>query len=216
MENNEFPGSSNYWEDRYKSGGTSGPGSYGKLAVFKAEVINTIIREFKINHVIEFGCGDGNQLKLCKYSNYIGLDVSKYTIKKCEEMFANDSRKQFCLYDPLCFDTNQKLSKADLTISLDVIYHLIEDEIYHKYMTDLFNTSKKYVLIYSSNYNTKQNNHVRHREFTKWIDSNQKDFKLVKKIKNKYPFEFKKRKKTSKSEFYLFEKLSSKTNQLIN
>lgn len=35
-----FPSSKEYWEQRYAGGGTSGAGSYGKLAEFKAEIIN--------------------------------------------------------------------------------------------------------------------------------------------------------------------------------
>lgn len=37
-------------------------------------------------------------------------------------------------------------------MSLDVIYHLIEDEIYNKYMNNLFMAAEKYVFIYSSNF----------------------------------------------------------------
>jgi ubiquitin C len=35
-----FPGSGSFWETVYREGGTSGPGSYGRLAEFKAEVLN--------------------------------------------------------------------------------------------------------------------------------------------------------------------------------
>lgn len=44
-------------------GGTSGAGSYGVLAEFKAEVINSLLLEHSILTAIEFGCGDGSQLK---------------------------------------------------------------------------------------------------------------------------------------------------------
>jgi len=32
--------SNKYWEERYAKGGNSGKGSYGKSAIFKADVIN--------------------------------------------------------------------------------------------------------------------------------------------------------------------------------
>ena len=50
------------WEKRYAKGGNSGAGSYGKLAVYKAKVLNEFIEENKneVNSVVEFGCGDGN------------------------------------------------------------------------------------------------------------------------------------------------------------
>src|SRR5262249_52379361 len=38
-----FPGSRQYWENRYGADGNSGVGSYGKFAAFKAEVINAFV-----------------------------------------------------------------------------------------------------------------------------------------------------------------------------
>jgi hypothetical protein len=42
-------------------------GSYGKFAAFKAEVLNAFVQEMRVDTVIEFGCGDGNQLTLARY-----------------------------------------------------------------------------------------------------------------------------------------------------
>lgn len=99
----QFPGSKEYWEKRYSSGGFSGSGSYGKLAEFKAGRINLFCKENKIETVIDFGCGDGNQLSLFNFKNYIGLDVSRTTIKSCINRFASDKTKSFFLYDSECF-----------------------------------------------------------------------------------------------------------------
>ncbi|WP_125185483.1 hypothetical protein [Botryobacter ruber] len=38
------PWSSDYWEKRYSSGGTSGSGSYNRLAEFKADVLKSFIK----------------------------------------------------------------------------------------------------------------------------------------------------------------------------
>jgi hypothetical protein len=61
-----FRDSQSYWEDRYVSGGTSGPGSYDAQAEYKADFLNRFVRENAIGSVIEFGCGDGNQLGLAE------------------------------------------------------------------------------------------------------------------------------------------------------
>ena len=58
-----FPGSQEYWVKRYEKGGNSGPGSYSELAKFKARVLNDFVRNEHVQSVIEFGCGDGNQLE---------------------------------------------------------------------------------------------------------------------------------------------------------
>lgn len=202
-----FPGSQIYWEYRYRSGKTSGSGSYSALARFKAEILNSFIKENNIRSVIEFGCGDGNQLALAEYPRYIGLDVSRTAIEMCKMKFENDKSKSFFLYDTLCFVDNHGVFKNDLAISIDVIYHLVEDEIYDKYMRALFASSNKYVIIYSSNYEEHQSDHVRRREFTKWVELNAIDWKLLKKINNKYPYDPLDPMNTSKSDFYIFQKI---------
>src|SRR5262245_51431247 len=83
-----FIGSENYWKERYDSGGNSGDGSYGKLAEFKAEVLNRFIREENIEKIIEYGCGDGNQLKSADYPSYIGFDVSQKALNLCRDIFS--------------------------------------------------------------------------------------------------------------------------------
>src|ERR1700690_3055812 len=75
-----FRGSKQYWMERYKSGGNSGPGSYNKLAEFKAQVLNNFVVMNNIKTVIEYGCGDGNQLRLSNYPSYLGFDISASAI----------------------------------------------------------------------------------------------------------------------------------------
>jgi hypothetical protein len=77
-----------------------------------------------------------------------------------------------------------------MSISLDVIYHLTEDNIFNDYMKSLFSSSLKYVVIYASNYDDNSANsaaHVRHRKFTNWIDLNLKGWILINYTPNRYP-----------------------------
>lgn len=181
--------SGNYWEKRYKKGGNSGAGSYGRLAKFKAEYLNDFVSKNNIKSVIEFGSGDGSQLKLFNFKSYIGLDVSKTSIDLCRDKYSKDKTKSFYLYSPHHFIDNHNLYKSDLGLSLDVIYHLVEDVVFDKYMKDLFSSSTKFVIIYSSNTNDNKNNyaqHVRHRKFTDWVSKNEKNWKLIDTIENKY------------------------------
>ena len=182
--------SDEYWESRYKSGENSGAGSYGRLAKFKAKIINNFVSNNNINFAIELGCGDGNQLSLFNIPRYIGLDVSKYSIKLCQKIFAKDKSKSFFLYRPGLLVNSYVNSKSDLSLSLDVIFHLVEDEIYRKYMKNLFSSSNKYIIIYSSNTDTQdviQPQHIKHRKFTNWVSQNANKWKLIEKIKNDFP-----------------------------
>lgn len=196
--NKLFPGSKKYWEERYAGGGTSGEGSYGKLAEFKSEIVNSFVEDNKINSVIEFGCGDGNQLSLYEFLNYIGLDVSKTALRLCTERFLDDKNKSFFLYDPEYFTDNHFIFKAELALSLDVIFHLVEENIFELYMRHLFSSADKFVIIYSSDTNTKHTYHEKHRQFSKWVETNLPEWKLIKKIKNKYPDE-------SVADFFIYE-----------
>src|SRR5680860_621290 len=75
--------SGSYWEKRYKRGGNSGAGSYGRLAQFKADIINKFVKDQSIKTVLEMGSGDGNQLELFNLPHYIGFDISKTSIVHC-------------------------------------------------------------------------------------------------------------------------------------
>ena len=199
----KFTTSKKYWEHRYRSGGNSGAGSYDHLAEYKAMVINKFAADRDIKSVIELGCGDGNQLSYFHFDHYIGYDVSSTAIDICRKKFRNDPSKEFYTMD------YYKQRTANLVLSLDVIYHLVEDETFNEYMIKLFESSSKFIIIYSSNSETHENNgvskHVVHRKFTDWIDLNRPEFKLIEHTPNKYPFDGDPL-HSSYADFYFYEK----------
>jgi SAM-dependent methyltransferase len=193
-----------YWEQRYVNKKNSGAGSYGRLAQFKAAILNDFVADKQIKTVIEFGCGDGHQLSLAQYPNYTGIDVSAEAVRICKDLFSNDHSKLFYTLDHY----NHLNLKAELTLSLDVIFHLVEDAVFENYMHRLFDASTKYVIIYSSNYEKYYAKHVRSRQFTNWIDFHVgKEWRLIKVIKNKFPYNKAHPEETSFSDFYIYEKL---------
>jgi SAM-dependent methyltransferase len=191
--NVRFPGSTTYWDTRYRQGGTSGDGSYGELAAFKAEVLNGFIADHKIDSVLELGCGDGNQLALAAYPRYVGLDVSPEAVGRCIERFRRDPTKSFFLYSPRYFHDATGVFAADCTLSLDVIYHLVEDEVYATYLEHLFGWARRFVVIYSSDRSMdgslvlRDAPHVRHRPVTADVARLFPMFTLVRRIPNRYP-----------------------------
>jgi SAM-dependent methyltransferase len=196
-----FPGSGSFWETVYHDGGTSGPGSYGRLAEFKAEILNDFVRTRNIRTVVEFGCGDGAQLQLAAYPEYVGVDVATGSIRKCSALFAHDSTKRFYLADAFPNDAGM----FDLALSLDVIYHLVEDSVFDQYMRRLFGVAHRYVAIYASNYEAlTRAPHVRHRRFTDWIAGNAPEWKQESFVANRFPFDPTRPEETSHSDFYFF------------
>ncbi len=202
-----FPGSARYWEHRYRSGNTSGAGSYGRLAEFKMEVLNTFVTDRNVESVIEFGCGDGAQLSLANYPSYMGLDISAAAVDICKQKFMGDTTKRFMTYNPENFNIGDKIYQAQLALSLDVVFHLVENEIYETYISNLFRAAQRHVIIYSSNHDEKTvSPHVRHRKFTDTVKSEFTDWELKTTIKNKYPYDENDPDNTSFSDFYIFEK----------
>ncbi len=196
----KFKSSKDYWHLRYVAGGNSGAGSYGHLAQFKAEVVNRFVSSHAIADLIEFGCGDGNQLRYAKYDKYVGYDVSSEAVRICRERFAGDTSKSFFVLDE--YDGQQ----AELTISLDVIFHLVEDSVFDDYMTRLYFAARRYVIVYSSNYNCISDvliPHVRHRKFTDWTARHQPDWSLIKAVPNRYPYDGD-HLSTSFADFYIY------------
>jgi SAM-dependent methyltransferase len=196
-----FRDSASYWEKRYQKGRTSGVGSYGRLAEFKAEVLNDFVERNGVQSVIEFGCGDGTQLALVKYPRYVGVDVAQASIAICEQRFAGDTTKSFYLTSKLPAD----LGKFDLALSLDVVYHLVEDAVFDTYMRSLFAQAGRFVIIYSSNkVESSGVPHVRHRLFTKWIEEHGPQWQQLGYVGNRYPYDPTRVDDTSFADFYFF------------
>jgi SAM-dependent methyltransferase len=194
-----------YWEHRYQKRRDSGDGSYGRLASFKADFINDFVAAHEISSVIEFGCGDGAQLDLACYPQYIGLDIAPAAVAICQRSFPDDYTKCFITYDLL-----NGIPPQELALSLDVIFHLVEDSIFEKYIRDLFAWARRYVIIYSSNKDeTPIAPHVRHRQFTRWIEQNISEWTLIGKELNPYPEDTLHPEDTSFADFFVYEKLSS-------
>jgi len=186
--------SAEYWEKRYKSGRNSGGGSYGDNCTYKASIINQFLEENNISSAIELGCGDGNQLSHIDYKKYYGYDVSETVVNLCKEKFANSQQFKFTN------KINDLPSKAELSLSLDVIYHLIEDEVYEEYLKQLFDRSSEYVIIFSSNFiDKKSSEHVKHREFVIDIEKRIPNFFLYKTIETPKSIH-------SSANFYFFKK----------
>lgn len=195
-----FKRSDHYWHERYLTGGDSGEGSYGELARFKAGILNGFVRDRRVASVLEFGCGDGNQLSLAEYPRYTGFDVSSEAVEISRSKFAHDTTKEFLL------STDAHIQPAELVLSLDVIYHLVENDVFESYMRQIFSSSLRFVIIYSSNMESSDSfsPHVRHREFVRWIDINFPSWELIETIPNRYPVGFRSR-ETSFAHFFIFE-----------
>jgi hypothetical protein len=173
--------SAEYWRKRYQSGGNSGSGSYGALADFKAAALNKFVANHGITSAVEYGSGDGNQLSLLTISGYQGLDVSATAIENLRIRFCNDASKTFLEYDPDNFSDARSVA-AEISLSMDVILHLTEEERYEKYMQNLIESSEKYIGIFNTATEVqleKMAQHNRYRDHRIWMEASAPHFREV-------------------------------------
>jgi hypothetical protein len=186
LEAARFRDSASYWEERYAAGGNSGPGSYDHASLWKAQTVNALVKKYRIGSVIEFGCGDGHQLSLGEYPSYIGTDISASAVRRCILKFAGDDTKSFMALDPASIADPLRVLHADMALSLDVLFHLVEDRARNDYLRSLFRAADRLVVIYSSNgpIQLPTGPHERHRKFTTWVRENCPAWELVEEIRS--------------------------------
>jgi SAM-dependent methyltransferase len=178
-----FSDSASYWESRYALGQSSGVGSYEQLAAFKADVLNGFVAEHGVRSVLELGCGDGAQLALARYPAYQGYDVASSAVSLCRKRFRRDATKSFGSLE----DFAEQRPQADLALSLDVVFHLVEDEVFDQHLRDLFGAARRFACVYSSNDERPDvGAHVRHRVFTRWVTDNRPGWQLVRHVPNPF------------------------------
>lgn len=149
-----------YWEARYSSGGTSGAGSEGDEARSKADYINALIEQEQVASVVDWGCGDGQQLGLLTLPAYLGVDISTTAVARC---LARHPEQAFMVWpgDQPAVDL-----RADLALSVDVIFHLTADDDFAAYWRRLFASATWLVLVHATDVDAAGARHVRHRRHT--------------------------------------------------
>jgi SAM-dependent methyltransferase len=192
--------SGDYWEGRYRTGGTSGAGSYGLLAAFKAEFINAFVACNAVASVLDLGCGDGNLLSLLRLPAYIGVDVSPTTLTRCAARFAD---RPECAFLPA--DRLGEMESAELALSIDVMFHLVEDEVFERHVSDLFGLATRFVIVYASNYDGAwPDQHVRHRRFSDHVAQRYPAWHLLAHVPNRLPYDRAQPDTTSFADFFVY------------
>lgn len=197
--------SRSYWEEHYASGGISGPGSLGRLAQAKADFLNRFVENHHIASVLEIGCGDGNQTSLAIYPSYVGVDISAIAVGSSRARFSDDPSKRFFTAG------SEPLPICELGLSLDVTFHLVEDEAFERYMLDLLEHSSRFIVLYTTDSDVflpKERTplHVRHRPVGRWM-ATQNTWRLMARYPNPYPYKEGDIHGTSPADFYVYERI---------
>lgn len=160
-----------YWDRRYREGRTSGAGSEGNEGQYKADYVSDFIRNHGITSVIDWGCGDGQVLQLMRLEDalYRGVDCSPTIVDRMQRKFPEHSFSTDDVHQPT----------AELALSMDVLFHLPADHHYSAYLHDLFESARRFVIIYSTDYaGGRTARHVYRREFTPDVAERFPEWKL--------------------------------------
>jgi len=97
------------------------------------------------------------------------------------------------------------LAATELALSLDVMYHLVEDEVFAAFMKALFDYSWRYVLVYASDVEQGwPSPHVRHRRFSAHVARHFPAWRLAAVLPNLYPYDPRQPEDTSFAAFHLY------------
>jgi len=187
--------SEQYWERRYKSGGNSGGGSYGNGLVNKVELITDLMEKYDIKSIADVGCGDCTIVpKLPHLESYVGYDISSTIIDRHNSKNTNPSYKYKLI-------SELESLGLDLSLSLEVIFHQVNDEEYIEYMDNLVKTDSFYILILTMNDSILDTHHVKaaHIKYRDVVNkmSQYPNYELI----GTFPFT------VTTSSYYLYKKL---------
>lgn len=188
---------------------------HGQHSVVCSCPVFTIVSHQHSHTTINQNSGDGTQLSLSRYPQYTGLDVSKFAVHRLQQRFADDWKKRFILYNGtragLTGQTG-KLLQADLSFSLEVIFHITDANIYQNYMELLFDTSQRFVVIMSNDAPEIENcvsgkcysdrGHLRFWPVRNWVKEHRsEEWRFIGSLQHKYP-------EKAWSDFFFFARTS--------
>jgi len=136
--------SDKYRDERYKEWGNSWEWSYWENAIYKANFINEFVKSHSIQSAVEIWCWDWANLWLYRIQWYTWYDVSKKAIEMCDEMYKDDTTKEFYVNNE-----NTELHQAELSLWIDMIYHIFPRAKREKMIDKIIEAWNKYVIFYT-------------------------------------------------------------------
>lgn len=111
--------------------GGSGQGSTEEYTVAYRAELEKLLEEWKVETVLDIGCGDWQSTKLIdwKGANYLGVDCVPSLIEQNTHLYAKEGKVQFQQIDVL--EQYSEITEIyDLIILKDVIQHWSNQQIY--------------------------------------------------------------------------------------
>lgn len=132
-----------YWDQHYGEGGISGEGSIGDYRNWKWQIIKKYTDNSEnLGSVIDVGCGDISfwQGKTCQ--DYLGIDISKTIVEK------NQAKRPEWTFVCDSADVHKDI-KADYVFCFDILFHIMDDNMYEKILKNIISYSRNMIFIYT-------------------------------------------------------------------
>jgi 2-polyprenyl-3-methyl-5-hydroxy-6-metoxy-1,4-benzoquinol methylase len=128
-----------YWDTRYRSGGTSGPGSIGAIRDWKWDTIRSYTNP---DNVIDVGCGDLSFWNNIVPDRYTGIDFAPAVIA------ANRTRHPGATFIAANAADTQSIS-APVVVCMDMLFHIMDDVIYDRIVTNLGRYAREWLFVFT-------------------------------------------------------------------
>ena len=134
-----------YWEDRYRRGATSGPGSTGWEKRWKWRLIRRHAKRY--DSVLDVGCGDLGFWEGRDCADYLGIDASPYILARDAKLRPNWS---FRVADA----TKESLDvQKRVVFCFDVIFHILPETDFEFLTRNLVASTREWLFLTNWGYN---------------------------------------------------------------
>ncbi|MCX6648462.1 MAG: hypothetical protein NTV61_03635 [Candidatus Bathyarchaeota archaeon] len=138
--NKSFGDQRDYWNDRHQRGRSSGAGSIGLIREWKWAVIQSTTSS-RVDHVIDYGCGDLSFWGNYNCEDYVGIDVSPAILERNRKL-----RPGWQFYTPSSVGETEP---RPIVLCLDVLFHILPEKDFTDILENLCSLSTRYIFVYT-------------------------------------------------------------------
>lgn len=134
-----------YWEERYRGGGTSGPGSLGSEKRWKWGLIRRYAGV--VDDVLDVGCGDLSFWDGLDCPRYLGLDLSPHV------QVLNAQRRPRWRFQVLDATKEPLPAGSRIVFCFDVLFHVMDGEGFEFLLRNLASATGAWLFMTNFSYN---------------------------------------------------------------
>ncbi len=129
-----------YWERRYASGGSSGPGSVDEVRAWKWGVVRQYVGDPE--EVLDVACGDLSFWEGHDCASYVGIDVSPSVLAK--------DRERRPPWSFIAASAATRLNvRRKVVFCFDLLFHILDDDAYHAILDNLCEYTGEWLFLYT-------------------------------------------------------------------